>query len=248
MFPQFPKFMSPKFSAPSILALETATEFCSVALCHAGQQWQETLHAGQQHSEMLLPMIKRILLQADIGLSNLDAIAFGAGPGSFTGLRIACGVTQGLAFAHDLPVLPVPSLEALALGNQGSVLCAIDARMNEVYVAHYAVSEKQTDCLQMAQVLKPQAVMEQFEALSFDVLAGNAWERFPALAQWATTHARSVRSDLQPNAQQVLALAQLQLTQGKALPAEAVSPVYVRNRIALTTAERLAGSSLGVSA
>ena len=232
-------------SFPSILALETATEFCSVAVCHAGQQWQESVHAGQQHSEMLLPMIKRVLAQAKIGLADLDAIAFGAGPGSFTGLRIACGVAQGLAFAHDLPVLAVPSLEALALEAQGSVLCAMDARMSEVYVAHFAVAAAQTTCLQAAQVLKPQALMAQFEAISFDVLVGNAWERFPELAQWAATHTKVVRANVQPHAQQILTLALTQFAQGKALSAETVSPLYVRNRIALTTAERLAGGLSG---
>lgn len=238
---------------PSILALETATELCSVALHHAGHTWQETLHAGQHHSEMLLPMVQRVLAQAGIALAGLDAIAFGAGPGSFTGLRIACGVAQGLAFAHDLPVLAVPSLEALALEAQGSILCAIDARMGEAYVAHYKVSTQiqsqthsqiQTTCLQAAQVLKPQALIAQFDALSFDCLLGNAWQNLPELAAWAGTHTNVVRADCQPTAQQILMLALTQFAQGKAVPAEAASPLYVRNRIALTTAERLTGARL----
>jgi tRNA threonylcarbamoyladenosine biosynthesis protein TsaB len=252
--------------SPSLLAIETATELCSVAVHHAGHTWQETLQAGQQHSTMLLPMVKRVMEQAGATLSQLDAIAFGAGPGSFTGLRIACGVAQGLAFAHDLPVVAVPSLEALALAAQASesrnVLCAIDARMGEVYVAQYRIgigastdnssTDAHTECLQKAQVLKPEALMAQFDAQTFDCLLGNAWERFPELVTWAQkhtqahtqAHAQEIRADCQPNAGQVLRIATREFIAGNAVAAEMVSPLYVRNRIALTTIERNTGARL----
>ena len=121
-----------------ILALETSTEYCSAALWIDGQVAQSHVLAGHTHSDILLPTVKRLMDQAGLGFAQLDGVAFGAGPGSFTGLRIACGVAQGLAFAHDLPVVPVVSLESLAeQGDADAVITAFDARMGELYFAAY---------------------------------------------------------------------------------------------------------------
>lgn len=121
-----------------ILALDTTTVLCSVALIRDGEVIDCAVEAGQSHSSRLLPMIDRLLAEASVGLPALDAIAFGAGPGSFTGVRIACGVAQGLAFGAGRPVIPVDSLEAMALASGAAqVMSCLDARMGEVYFAAY---------------------------------------------------------------------------------------------------------------
>ncbi|TAK92084.1 MAG: tRNA (adenosine(37)-N6)-threonylcarbamoyltransferase complex dimerization subunit type 1 TsaB [Burkholderiaceae bacterium] len=232
-------------ASPSLLAIETATELCSVAVHCANQIWHVSAHAGQQHSEMLLPMVRDVLSQANMTLADLDAIAFGAGPGSFTGLRIACGVVQGLAFAQRIPVLPIPSLEALAQVGSGQVLCAVDARMGEVYAAHYAVSpDGVIECVRAAQVLKPEALLDQMAAQNFITLIGNAWKIFPVLSDWGRGHAQKIIADVYPDARQILQRALVHWAAGLAVSAELAHPLYVRQRIALTTAEREAGQRL----
>lgn len=122
-----------------ILAFDTSTEYCSAALYVSGQLLVREELAGQTHSDRLLLMLRELLSEAALCLSQLDAIAFGAGPGSFTGLRIACGVAQGVALGAGLPVIPVGTLEALAEANGGErVLACLDARMGELYCAAYA--------------------------------------------------------------------------------------------------------------
>src|SRR5258707_1196536 len=116
-----------------LLALETSTEACSVALSLDGAV-VERFELGQRHGERLLPMVQEILSESGVALTQLDALAFGRGPGSFTSLRIGAGVTQGLAFGADLPVVPVSSLAVLAQGeNAAKILAAFDARMRQVY-------------------------------------------------------------------------------------------------------------------
>ena len=121
-----------------LLALETATEACSAALAVDGDIRERFEVAPRGHSELILPMVDELMAEADISIEQVDAIAFGRGPGAFTGLRIAVGVTQGIAFGADLPVVPVSTLAALAQGSESnSVLAAIDARMDEVYWGAY---------------------------------------------------------------------------------------------------------------
>ncbi|HEX6692227.1 MAG TPA: tRNA (adenosine(37)-N6)-threonylcarbamoyltransferase complex dimerization subunit type 1 TsaB, partial [Burkholderiales bacterium] len=122
-------------------AIETSTEWCSVALSLDGEIVGAERKAGNRHSELALPMLDKLFSSSNIDIGELDAIAFGAGPGSFTGLRIACGLAQGLALARGLPVLGVPTLEALAEeAGAPRVVACLDARMGEVY---YAALEKQ---------------------------------------------------------------------------------------------------------
>ncbi len=121
-----------------ILALDTSTEYCSVALWLDGAVTERCVLAGQKHSELLMPMLDALLKEAGVRLAQLDGIAFGMGPGSFTGVRIACGVTQGLALGANLPVAGICTLEALAEGSDKSrVIAALDARMGELYHAAY---------------------------------------------------------------------------------------------------------------
>ena len=121
-----------------ILAFDTSTEYCSVALYLDGETGKTETLAGHRHSELLLPMIRETLNQGRLELTDIDGLAFGAGPGSFTGLRIACGVAQGLAFAASLPVIGISTLQAIAHQNtHDKIIVAIDARMGEIYHAAY---------------------------------------------------------------------------------------------------------------
>src|SRR5262245_19790974 len=169
-----------------ILALDTSTEWCSVAVGN-GREWREReSHAGALHSEHLLPMVRALLSEAEFALGDLDGIAFGAGPGSFTGIRVGCAVAQGLALGADLRVVPVSTLEALAqdarrANGWRSVLACLDARMREVYAAAYAAGDDGWQSLDDARVLKPDDV-----ALlpgSVDLRgAGNGFAAYPTLA------------------------------------------------------------------
>ena len=126
-----------------ILAFDTSTEYCSVALDLDGDRLCRDVLAERRHSELLLPMIHTVLAEAGLQLSDLDALAFGAGPGSFTGLRIACGVAQGLTLVTGLPVAGISTLEAIAQQNTcDKIVVAIDARMSEIYHAAYVRQTK----------------------------------------------------------------------------------------------------------
>ena len=121
-----------------LLAVETATEACSVALWVDGQVLEETSHQAHGHALTLLPMIESVMSRADVSLRQMNALAFGKGPGAFTGLRVGLGVVQGLALSWDLPVIPVSSLAGLAQAQSGdNILAALDARMNQVYFGAY---------------------------------------------------------------------------------------------------------------
>src|SRR5712692_4380893 len=150
-----------------ILVLDASTDVCAVALGD-GAHWAERAeNAGQRHSELLLPMVQALLAEARLDLAALDGIAFGAGPGSFTGLRIACGVAQGLAFAADLPVAGICTLEALAEAMPGKqVIASLDARMGEIYHAAY---EKRGD--HWRQVSEPALCLPQ----QAPQVAGGGW-------------------------------------------------------------------------
>jgi tRNA threonylcarbamoyladenosine biosynthesis protein TsaB len=125
----------------NLLAIETSTDLGSIAIWRDGELLRRYCPAGRSHSETLLPLIRSTLHEAGLGFSDLGGIAFAAGPGSFTGLRVACGVAQGLAFAHALPVIPVGTLEAMALASGGEkVIILLDARMGEVYHGRFADS------------------------------------------------------------------------------------------------------------
>src|SRR5450759_3407814 len=129
-----------------IIAIETSTELASAALLHGDQVLTREVSGVQTHSQTILPMVQSLLAQAGISLAQCDAIAFGAGPGSFTGVRTACGIAQGLAFGLDLPVLPIVTLLAMAQacresGLASDVLCVLDARMGEVYWAQYRYAD-----------------------------------------------------------------------------------------------------------
>ena len=218
-------------AAMRLLALETATHRLSVALWDAGMVVERAAELPSGGSEWLLPTVQALLAEAGAGLKTLDGIAFGAGPGSFTGLRLAAGCTQGLAYGLDLPVMGINTLEALAFASgEEKVFACLDARMNEVYIAAYAGGVAVLDPMVSppAQVPLP---------------AGDGWvgcgDGFAVFPTQLPAFAR-IRADLRPTATAVAQLAAPRFAHGEGLSAGQAAPLYIRDKVALTTAERLA--------
>ena len=220
------------------LAFDTSTDVLSLAVGHGEQVWSQTLPGGAQASTSLIPAVMDALAQASLPLIALDAIVFGRGPGSFTGLRTACSVAQGLALGAQLPVLPVDTLLAVAeearvqFGSPDTltVLAMLDARMDEVYSATYRWSEGAWTVLSPLQVGAPEQV--SVPSGPDVLLAGNVFgaygERLPA----------GQRVQALPTAAALLRLAPALWASGQAVPAEQAMPLYIRDKVAQTTAER----------
>lgn len=220
-----------------LLAVETSTELCSAALLRGDELLVEEALAPNQHAERLEPMVRRLLERSRLGIRDLDALAFGQGPGSFTGIRIGCGFVQGLAFASGLPVVPVPSLLALAEQSGASrVVSALDARMGETYLAAY--SRMGGD---WSAVLRPQLAREG----SLPALPGREWvatgsgfDAFDWLrAAYSSQVSHRIETDL-PRAASVARVASRAYLRGEALPAEEAVPLYLRDKVAMTIEER----------
>jgi tRNA threonylcarbamoyladenosine biosynthesis protein TsaB len=231
-----------------ILALDTSTEWCSVA-AGDGKAWHRSdEHAGQTHSERVLPMVQAVLSDAGWTLSGLDGIAFGAGPGSFTGVRIGCSVAQGLALGADLPVMPIPTLAALAqegFRTRGwrHVFACLDARMHEVYIAAYARVDEEWRESMTPSVVSPADLVRPASNVGAEWFgAGNGFAAYPALApKLLLTH---TAADARPTAQSIAELALPRLAAGEGVSAADAAPVYVRQRVALTAAEQAQGVRL----
>lgn len=226
----------------NLLAIDTTTEPGSCALWIAGRCVERACPAGMTSSETLLPTIRDLLADEGLGLAELDGIAFGAGPGAFTGLRVACGVTQGLAYPLGLPVLPVSSLAALAwqAGERAGdhILALLDARMGEVYYASYRRLADSVEALAAPAVAAPDAI-----PLPTDGgwrIAGNALDVHPRLRERLAELPVTVLPATVPQASAVAALGAAMLRAGLGQPASEAWPLYVRDKVALTTAERLA--------
>ena len=217
-----------------LLAIETSTEACSVALYSDGEINGFYEHAPMRHAELLLPAVRSLLDGAGLPLADLDAIAFGRGPGSFTSLRIGIGVVQGLAWGAGLPVVPVSSLAAVAQqagdGKRDTFICvAMDARMQEVYTANFHCGDDGfvTPC--SAERVCPSGQVST-PARSF-IAAGNGFERFEELQPLAT-EAAECHIDIWPRAETICALAMKWLENNEPLSAGLAQPVYVRNEVA----------------
>jgi tRNA threonylcarbamoyladenosine biosynthesis protein TsaB len=218
----------------TLLALDTATEACSVALLHDGRVLSHYEVIPRLHAQRLLPMIKDLLAEASVSLSALDGIAFGRGPGAFTGVRIAIGVVQGLAFALERPVLPVSTLAVLAQRawrEQGArqVAAAIDARMDEVYWGCYCEQQGEMRLQGVEAVLAPEHVRLPDGASADWLAAGTGWGSYAARMPVKPQHDPQV---LLPHAQDLLALATFAWARGEALPADQAQPVYLRDQVA----------------
>lgn len=227
-----------------VLALDTSTECCSVALLDgaAMRMRYEILQRG--HAERVLPMVDGLLAEAGLAVADLDGIAFGRGPGAFTGLRIAAGVTQGLAFGAQLPVAPVSSLAAVAAlvpaASGETVLACNDARMGEIY---WAVFRKEADGAM-------QPLSAEFVSLPENVglgapaathAAGNAIGACPALADRLAINGVRVHRGIYPRADAVARLGAALLAAGAGVPAEEAQPVYIRDDVARPAGANVTG-------
>lgn len=225
-------------AAMQILALETSTELGSCAFWHDGSVVQRICPQGRPHSETLLPLVKELLAENGATFADLDAIAFGAGPGAFTGLRVACGVAQGLAVAHNLPVVPVVTLEAMAIQAPAPrVLTLLDARMGEVYAACYSCQENVPVLQSPIRVVPPDALsLPEGEWHA----CGNGLNAYPLLFAKIHDQGWRVSPEIMPLAACVAQLAAPRIARGEGLDAAMVAPLYVRDKVAQTVAERLA--------
>jgi tRNA threonylcarbamoyladenosine biosynthesis protein TsaB len=240
----------------TILAIETSTELASVALLHGDRMFSLACGQVQTHSRSVLPLVQQVLAQAGVALGDCDALAFGAGPGSFTGVRTACGIVQGLAFGAGLPVVAVSTLQAMALAcceatGAEDIVAVLDARMGEVYWARYRFGPA------------GQTLVEPRLGQAVDVtldgpagVGGSARDR-ERLASHACGNGLAVygeafadrpdfplgddrrHPEIMPHAIQVARLGAAAFARGNRFAARDARPVYLRNQVALTTAQRL---------
>ena len=223
-----------------ILAIETSSETASCALLNGEAVIERASSGVRTHSQAILPMVQELLAEAGLTLQQCDAIAFGAGPGSFTGVRTACGIAQGLAFGAKLPVVAGSTLEAMALACQratgaADILAVLDARMGEVYWAQYRY-DGAWHTLAAPALCAPQEVAP-LPAQSPLAACGNGFSAYPeafAARPWAA----GAHVDIMPQAADVARLAAPALAAGKAVTAAEAQPLYLRNKIAYTAAER----------
>ncbi|HCI14579.1 MAG: tRNA (adenosine(37)-N6)-threonylcarbamoyltransferase complex dimerization subunit type 1 TsaB [Gallionellales bacterium GWA2_60_142] len=221
-----------------VLALETSSEYCSVALWQDGEVVSRCEPVGQKHSERLMPMIDELLQATGHRLQAMNAIAFGMGPGSFTGVRIACGVAQGLALGANLPVVGVCTLEALAeASGHDKVIAVLDARMSEIYHAAY---ERQGDdwiAVSAPCLCKPADAPVVAGAGWFAAGSGFAVNSEALQARYAG-QLLGVDGTVVPQAAAIAAIGARRLARGEGMDASQALPLYLRDKVALTTAER----------
>lgn len=227
-----------------LLALDTATEACSAALWLDGQVQSRFELAGRTHTQRMLPMIHELMAQAGLGFAQLDGLVCGVGPGSFAGVRIGVGFVKGLALSLDRPVVAISSLQLLAQAAiaQGAsqVLAAIDARMDEVYFASFVRDAE--GCAREhspARVIAPERV--QMSGDGFWQAVGTGWGRYEAtLRERLAVHIECVDGTALPRAKHAFALALPCFERGEVISADALAPIYLRDKVALTLEEQLA--------
>jgi tRNA threonylcarbamoyladenosine biosynthesis protein TsaB len=218
-----------------LLAIETSTECASIALLKHDQVFVHELDELKTHSAGLVPAIEQICKESNVGLNELSAIAYGAGPGAFTGLRTACGVVQGLAFGLGITCIPILSLHAMAQhcliqDQQFDMVCVLDARMNEVYWAHYRFRDGQFENPVQAKLTKLDEALNYVKLNATALVLGRGFENINlegANIFYAMPHAR-----------EIVNLAQIELQGNVSIHPELVQPIYLRNKIAQTTIER----------
>jgi tRNA threonylcarbamoyladenosine biosynthesis protein TsaB len=224
-------------SGVRLLALETATDACSVALWLDGEVSERFEIASRRHVALLLPFVESLLADAGTGVAQLDAVAFGRGPGSFTGLRIAAGMAQGIAFGADVPVLPVSTLAALAQGcvrecSAQAVLAALDARMQEVYFGACRVGADGLVALVGEEMVCAPAAIAVPEGSDW-YTAGDGWISYGDIMRERMVQPPVGSLDTaRPHAADVARLGAALWEQGGAIPAEQAAPVYLRNDVA----------------
>ena len=223
-----------------VLALDTSTEYCSVALWLDGAVIERCELVGQKHSELLMEMLDALLKEAGFGIKDMNGIAFGMGPGSFTGVRIACGVTQGLAFGANLPVVGVCTLEALAVATGKSrVIAALDARMGEIYHAAY----RKQDGAWLTECEPGLCTPQEAPLLSGDWFgAGSGFAAYgDALKLRYAGQLQGVDSAVVPRAAAIADIGAARFALGSGVDADYALPLYLRDKVALKTSEREKG-------
>jgi tRNA threonylcarbamoyladenosine biosynthesis protein TsaB len=226
-----------------VLALDAATEACSVALLANGALISRTIESGKSNAVKILRMFEEVMAEAQVSLSMLDGIAASIGPGAFTGVRISVAVAQGLAFGADLKVVPVTTLEALALqvleGPDSRALACLDARMGEVYWGCFAWDAAngvvQSGALRVG---APGSVSLDSDGPYVGV--GRGFSAYPVLGTLPGLTTDAARSAALPNAREIVRLGALRLQAGGALDAADLKPLYLRDKVAFTEAERAA--------
>lgn len=224
-----------------LIAFDTATEWCTAALWIDGEVAFREERAGQRHSDLLVPMVMDLLSEAELKLSHLDGLAYGMGPGSFTGLRIACGVAQGLALGGGVPVLGVSTLEALAeeawtVRGAERVLACLDARMHEVYAGLYRRQDEGWACQAGPVVCPPGQVPVPPDRGYLGI--GSGFATYPDMAAALPLPLAGVAGELMPHARSIARLAAPRFARGEGLPPEAAEPLYIRDKVALKICER----------
>ena len=220
-----------------ILAIDTATEACSAALLIDAEVQGKYRIAPREHSHLILQMVQDLLSESGTKMAQLDAIAFGRGPGSFMGLRIAAGVAQGMAFAHDLPVIPVSTLKTIAqvaheeTGSE-NILTAIDARMGEVYWAAYSLEDKTWRAEVEETVVPPEQAQLPANMTPGWIGAGTGWSSYKEKLPTANCRLPTLLPDCLPSAEAMARLAAADFIAGNIVTAEQAVPVYLRNNVA----------------
>ena len=222
----------------NILALDTSTEYCSVALWQDGAVMERCELAGQRHSEILIGMVDALLKEAGLRIRDMNGIAFGMGPGSFTGVRIACGATQGLALGANLPVTGVCTLEALAeASGKSRVIAALDARMGELYLAAYQKRDGVWLTVVEPCLCKPEAAPLLSDEDWFGAGSGFA-AHGPALDERYAGQLQGVDGGAIPQAAAIAVLGAARFALGQGMDAAGALLLYLRDKVALKTSER----------
>ncbi|MDH3589729.1 MAG: tRNA (adenosine(37)-N6)-threonylcarbamoyltransferase complex dimerization subunit type 1 TsaB [Gammaproteobacteria bacterium] len=216
-----------------LLAIDTATDACSAALHVDGAIIARHEIAPRQHAKLILPMIGSLLAESGLVTTQLDAIAFGRGPGAFTGVRIAVGVVQGIAFAADLPVVAVSDLAAIAVAakrvhDAPLTLACLDARMREVYWGIFDCEGQQPGPRGAEHLSAPDAVCTDIEVYA----AGPGWSAYPAMAERLAPQLLGSDTTLLPHAADIARIAVPMIERGETTPAEQALPVYLRDEVA----------------
>ncbi len=219
----------------SILAIETATEACSVALLCDGNCQFKYIEAPRLHAEMVLPWIKSLLDEASLQLKDIDALAFGRGPGAFTGVRIATSIIQGLAFGAELPVIPISTLAALAWAcfrerGEENVIAAFDARMDEVYWGAYRVENDSLVLVDTEIVARPENIPAVATSGKW-FGAGTGW-KYADIFLTKNPYVYKHEPQLFPHARYIAELAEQKFRAGDVVDAEHALPVYLRDSVA----------------
>ncbi len=225
----------------NLLALETATESCSVALLRGEDLFERSEIAPRRHAELVLPMAEAILAEAGIARRDLDGIAVGRGPGSFTGVRLAVSMAQGLAMALDLPVVTVSSLAALAMqapDDGAPVLALIDARMGEIYAGGFTRDAHGLLQAADAERVCPPQTFQPWRPLAECHVVGSGWGAYGSELEMRLGAPLSSHAHVYPQARDVARLAAAAFAAGQGTTPEQALPVYLRDKVALTIAER----------